>query len=75
LQREKVPRVVTKRVPIGENEGTSATDTFTVAGSGASTIALARVLDSDPLDSSAPLQLGEVTVNHALDLDQSPGTA
>jgi hypothetical protein len=68
-------RVRARVTDLAGNEGTSATDTFTVSSSGSSSITQAWVQDSDPLTGQPREALGNVQLNHALDLDRSPGTA
>ena len=68
-------RVRAHLADLAGNQGTSTNDTFTVIGSSTATLTQAQVLDSDPLDGNALVQLGNVQALHALDLDQSPGTA
>ncbi len=56
------------------NQGTSSVSSFTVnaatAWSGAAT-----ALNADPTEGDAEMQMGDVSFSHALDLDQSPGSA
>jgi RHS repeat-associated protein len=57
------------------NQGTSATVTVVVSSVTSWGTDTAQVLSADPQQGLAQQQLGDVKVQHALDLDQSPGTA
>jgi RHS repeat-associated protein len=57
------------------NQGTSGTATVVVSSVTSWGTDTAQVLSADPQQGLARQQLGDVQVRHALDLDQSPGTA
>jgi len=54
------------------NEGTSTTSTFVVSSVTSAWTATAMVLSADPVNGDWQNQLGDVSVQHALDLDRSP---
>jgi RHS repeat-associated protein len=56
------------------NQGTSATTSVVVSSVASPWVATADVLTADPLTGDWQTQLGDVSVSHPLDLDQSPGT-
>ena len=56
------------------NAGTSAAATFTIVDPSTPSVVWAGVLQSDPLQGNASIQLGNVQVTHLLDIDDSPGT-
>jgi YD repeat-containing protein len=56
------------------NQGTSAGRTVQVTSVSNPWVPTAQVLSADPMDGQAREQLGNVHLEHALDLDQSPGT-
>src|SRR5262249_9740498 len=57
------------------NQGTSSTQTVQVTAVSNAWQGSAQVLTSDPVDGQSLEQLGNVQVQHALNLDQSPGTS
>jgi RHS repeat-associated protein len=56
------------------NEGTSANSTVVVSTVASPWVATTLALAADPVTGDMTAQLGDVSVSHPLDLDQSPGT-